>query len=160
MHATRNDLPLSARQSMAELLNARLADLIDLQSHAKQAHWNVKGPHFSALHELFDKVAEEVENAVDDVAERAVTLGGVARGTVALVVKTSKLAEYPADITQGADHLKALANSLAAVGKAVRSAIDDAARVSDAGTSDLFTGISRDLDKLLWMVEAHTQAER
>jgi len=160
MHATRNDLPLSARQSLVELLNARLADLIDLNSHAKQAHWNVKGPNFIGLHELFDKVAEEVENSVDDVAERAVTLGGTARGTVALVSKASKVAEYPVDIVQGNDHVKALGSSLATVAKVVRTAIEESARLGDADTSDLFTGVSRSLDKLLWMVEAHAQAER
>lgn len=160
MHNTRNDLALESRRSAIELLNARLADLLDLHSHSKQAHWNVKGPNFIALHELFDKVAEQIYDAADDVAERAVALGGKATGTVAAVAKASKLANYSLDISDGASHVNALANSLAAAGKAVRSAIDEAAKLGDADTSDLFTGISRSLDKLLWMVEAHTQAER
>lgn len=160
MHNTRNDLALPIRQQAVELLNARLADLIDLHSHAKQAHWNVKGPNFIALHELFDKVAEEVDGEADDVAERAVALGARAIGTVAAVAKASKLANYSLDINDGVAHVNALANSLAAAGKSVRSAIEEAAKIGDADTSDLFTGISRTLDKLLWMVEAHTQAER
>jgi len=160
MHNTRNDLSLDTRQKAIELLNARLADFIDLYSHAKQAHWNVKGPNFIALHELFDKVAEEVEEELDEVAERAVALGGRAIGTVAAVAKASKLANYSLDISDGVAHVNALANSLAAVGKSVRAAIDEADKLGDADTSDLFTAASRTLDKLLWMVEAHTQAER
>lgn len=160
MHNTRNDLALNTRSQAIELLNARLADLIDLHSHAKQAHWNVKGPNFIGLHELFDKVAETVYDEADDVAERAIALGGRAIGTVVAVAKTSKLANYSLDISDGVAHVNALASSLAATGKAVRSAIDEADKFGDADTSDLFTGISRTLDKLLWMVEAHTQAER
>lgn len=160
MHNTRNDLALDTRRQVIELLNARLADLIDLYSHAKQAHWNVKGPSFIALHELFDKVAEEVEEELDEVAERAVALGGRAVGTVAAVAKASKLAHYPLDIVDGVAHVNALATSLAAVGKSIRAAIEEADKLGDADTSDLFTGASRTLDKLLWMVEAHVQAER
>ena len=160
MHNTRNDLSLDTRQKVVELLNARLADLIDLESHAKQAHWNVKGPHFIGLHELFDTVAEEVEEHVDEVAERAVALGGRAIGTVAAVAKVSKLQNYSLDLVDGPSHVNALANSLATACKGVRSAIDEADKLGDADTSDLFTGVSRTLDKLLWMVEAHTQAER
>jgi starvation-inducible DNA-binding protein len=160
MHKTRNDLQLESRSQLVELLNTRLADLLDLSLQSKQAHWNVKGPNFIALHELFDKVADEVESAVDDVAERAIALGGVARGTIAAISKTSQLAEYPLDITQGIDHVNALANALATTGKAVRAAIEQSAQLGDADTSDLFTGVSRGLDKLLWLLEAHTQAER
>ena len=81
MFKTKNDLSETIRGKAIELLNARLADAIDLQTQTKQAHWNVKGPHFIALHELFDKINEEVEDYVDDIAERAVQLGGVAEGT-------------------------------------------------------------------------------
>lgn len=160
MHHTRNDLASDTRRQSVDLLNARLADLIDLYSHSKQAHWNVKGPDFIALHKLFDEVAEAVTEEIDEVAERAVALGGTANGTIAVVAKTSKLAAYPSELRDGVAHVNALAASLAAVGKSVRAAIDDSAKLGDAGTSDLFTGISRTLDKLLWMVEAHTQAER
>lgn len=160
MHKTRNDLALDTRRPVVDLLNGRLADLIDLNLQAKQAHWNVKGPSFIALHELFDKVAEAVEESLDEVAERAIALGGTAKGTVAVVSKVTQLSAYPLDITQGVDHVDALANAVASTGKAVRAAIDEANKLGDADTSDLFTSISRSLDKLLWMLEAHTQAER
>lgn len=160
MHTTRNDLPVDTRQKLVELLNARLADLLDLHSHAKQAHWNVKGPNFVGLHELFDKVSDVAAEAADDVAERAVALGGTAYGTTAVVNKVTHLSAYPLDILQGTAHVNALATSVAATSKLVRVAIDESAKLADADTSDLFTGLSRELDKLLWMIEAHTQADR
>ncbi|MGC3981431.1 MAG: DNA starvation/stationary phase protection protein Dps [Steroidobacteraceae bacterium] len=160
MHKTRNDLALDIRRPVVDLLNARLADLIDLNLQAKQAHWNVKGPNFIALHELFDKLAEEVEESVDEVAERAIALGGTAKGTVAAVSKTTQLSAYPLDIVQGVDHLNALSNALATTGKSIRAAIEESGKLGDADTSDLFTGISRSLDKLLWMLEAHLQADK
>ena len=160
MNPTKNDLPAEKRASLAQLLNERLADLIDLGLQAKQAHWNVKGPTFIALHELFDSVAEETEEFVDDVAERIVALGGVAEGTVGVVGKRTKLPAYPVNITSGRDHVEALSTSLATVGKAVRAAIDRATELGDADTADLFTGVSRDIDKKLWFVEAHLQSEK
>lgn len=160
MHKTRNDLALDIRRQAVELLNARLADVLDLHAQTKQAHWNVKGPNFIALHELFDKIADEVDGAADDIAERAVALGGTARGTIAAISQATQLTPYPLDLTQGVDHLNALANALATTAKAIRAAIDEAVKLGDADTSDLFTGISREFDKSLWMLEAHTQAER
>lgn len=160
MHTTRNDLSADLRAKVTELLNARLADMIDLHLQSKQAHWNVKGPNFIALHELFDKVAEETEEYVDEIAERVTALAGTAKGTAAVVAKTSQLEAYPLDIVNGRDHVNALANALAKAGKNVRAAIEESAKLGDADTSDLFTGVSRELDKLLWMVEAHGQAER
>lgn len=160
MHSTRNDLASDIRGKVAELLNARLSDVIDLHLQAKQAHWNVKGPNFIALHELFDKLAEESEEYVDDIAERITALGGTAKGTAAAVVKASQLDAYPLDIINGREHVTALANSVAQAGKAVRAAIDGADTLGDADTADLFTGVSRGLDKWLWLLEAHIQAER
>ena len=159
MNPTKNDLSEEQRTSLAQLLNERLADLIDLGLQAKQAHWNVKGPTFIALHELFDSVAEEIEVFVDDVAERVVALGGIAEGTIGIVGKRTKLAAYPPNITSGRDHVEALSTALATVGKAVRAAIDRATELGDADTADLFTGISRDIDKKLWFVEAHLQGD-
>jgi starvation-inducible DNA-binding protein len=158
MHTTRNDLAIEIRTAIAELLNARLADTIDLYLQTKHAHWNVKGPHFIALHELFDKLAEDLEDNIDDMAERAVALGGVAEGTLGTIAKRTQLKAYPAAIRDGSAHVDALADAYAAVGKAVRKAIEEAGKLGDADTSDLFTGISRDLDKSLWFLEAHRQA--
>jgi starvation-inducible DNA-binding protein len=160
MYQTKNDLPAQTRSKVIELLNMRLADAIDLQTQAKQAHWNVKGPSFIALHELFDKVNEDVEDYVDDIAERAVQLGGVAEGTARMAAKRSSLNEYPANTVDGSSHVEALSSTLAAFGKSARKAISDANELGDLDTADLFTEISRGVDKWLWFVEAHLQAER
>lgn len=153
--ATNIDLGKGVRKDMVELLNARLAELVDLWSHAKEAHWNVRGPGFIAVHELFDKLAAEIEETVDDVAERAVQLGGRAVGMVRPVAKTSKLPAYPDDLVDQADHVKALAKSLGWAGGKLREAIDTADKAGDAATADLFTQHTRAFDKLLWMIEAH-----
>ena len=157
MHRTLNDLPKATRAKMIELLNARLADAIDLYAQVKQAHWNVKGMQFYQLHLLFDKVAEAVEDGVDELAERAVELGGVADGTLQSVVKRTTLAPYPVTIKTGRDHVDRLARALAAYGKNLRAAIQTAADAGDVDTADLFTEISREADKQLWFVEAHLQ---
>lgn len=159
LHETKNDMPEKARVKVIELLNARLAEAIDLYLQTKQAHWNVKGPQFIALHELFDKVAEAVEDGVDEMAERAVMLGGTALGTVQVVAKESSLKPYPTDISKGTDHVEALSSALASYAKAVREAIETSDKLGDKDTADLFTGISRDIDKNLWFVEAHQQAK-
>lgn len=152
---TKNDLPSAVRSKMVELLNARLADAIDLFSQLKHAHWNVRGTSFIALHKLFDDVAEEVEGYVDDLAERAVQLGGVAEGSVHIVSSRTSLPSYPVKLESERDHVEAVSAALAAFGKSVRAAIDDAASAPDADTADLFTEVSRGVDKWLWFVEAH-----
>ena len=159
MHKTKNDLPLEKREPIVKLLNERLADLIDLQLQTKQAHWNVKGPSFIALHKLFDELAEQLEEYADEIAERAVQLGGTARGTARMAAADSALPEYPADITAGADHVRALSRALAAFARSTRAAIDKADKLGDAGTTDLLTQVSRGVDKYLWFVEAHGQAK-
>jgi starvation-inducible DNA-binding protein len=160
MYKTKNDLPEKTRSQMIELLNARLADAIDLQTQVKQAHWNVKGPDFIALHELFDKINEDVEEYVDSIAERAVQLGGIAEGTARTVAKRSSLGEYPLTIAAGRDHVEALSTALAQFGQRARQAIHNATEANDADTADLYTEVSRGIDKWLWFVEAHLQAER
>jgi len=160
MFKTKNDLPEAARAKVIELLNARLADCKDLQTQTKQAHWNVKGPNFIGLHELFDKINEEIDEYVDEIAERAVQLGGVAEGTARVVAKRSSLPEYPLNIADGRAHVDALSSALAAFGKLARKAIDESNELGDLDTADLFTEVSRGIDKWLWFVEAHLQAER
>ena len=159
MYKTKNDLPVAARTLLIDLCNARLADAIDLQTQCKQAHWNVKGPDFIALHELFDKLNEDVEEYVDLIAERAVQLGGVAEGTARVVAKHSTLPEYAAKSGSGLAHVDALSSALAAFGKVAREAIAKSDEIKDADTVDMFTEISRGTDKWLWFVEAHLQAE-
>jgi starvation-inducible DNA-binding protein len=160
MFKTKNDLSEATRVKTVELLNARLADCKDLQTQIKQAHWNVKGPNFIALHELFDKINDDVEEYVDDIAERAVQLGGVAEGTARMVAKRTSLTEYPLSAADGRSHVEALSTALAAFGKAARKAIGEANELGDLDTADLFTEVSRGIDKWLWFVEAHMQAER
>ena len=160
LYPTKNDLPESIRTQAIALLNARLADCADLQTQTKQAHWNVKGPNFIALHELFDKINEEVEDYVDDIAERLVQLGGVAEGTARMIAKKTSLSEYPIAAVDGRSHVEALSSALAAFGKLVRKAIEEANDFGDLDTADLFTEVSRGIDKWLWFVEAHLQAER
>ena len=157
MNPTRNNIPAAAREQLVPLLNARLADATDLKSQVKQAHWNVKGPQFISLHELFDDIAGRIDAQIDEIAERAVQLGGTAAGTIRQAAAASGLPEYPAGITAGLDHAAAIADRLAAYGAALRAAIDTATALGDADTADMFTGFSREADKDLWFVEAHLQ---
>lgn len=158
-HTTRNDLSRKTREKVVELLNDRLCDLIDLRSQVHQAHWNVKGPNFIGLHELFDRIVGDLSAPIDEIAERAVQLGGAAIGTVRAAAKRSSLKEYPADLSAGKDHVEAVADALAAFGKLAREAIDESDKAGDKDTADLFTGLSRTIDKALWLVEAHGQAK-
>jgi len=160
LYATKNDLPEATRTRIIGLCNARLADSIDLQTQVKQAHWNVKGPEFIALHKLFDEINEDVEEYVDLTAERVVQLGGIAEGTARMAVKSSKLSEYPADIADGHAHVDSLSSALASYGKLARAAIDEADKAGDKDTADIFTEISRGVDKWLWFLEAHLQSNR
>lgn len=156
-HRTRNDLPPETRQRVAVLLNQRLAEAITLSSYAKQAHWNVRGPHFFSLHQLFDQIYKDVVAYMDLLAERVGQLGGAAEGTVAVAAQRAGLPEYPLELVDGAAHLDALAASLSAFGALIRQSIDLATDLRDAGTADLFTEISRGLDQDLWFVESHLQ---
>ena len=156
---TKNDLPEATRARVADLLNKRLADCIDLQTQCKQAHWNVKGPTFIALHKLFDDINEDVEEYVDLLAERVVQLGGIAEGTARMVADRTTLDEYPERLAGGEGHVDALSSALAAFGSGTRKAIDQVDQLEDADTVDILTEISRGIDKWLWFVEAHQQGE-
>ncbi len=160
MYATENDIAKSRRSELNELMNQRLSDAIDLQMQMKQAHWNVKGPSFIALHELFDKVAEAVETYVDLVAERIVQLGGIADGSVRTVAKISRLQGYPVRLADGLAHVDAVTKALSSFGHEVRTTIVQAGDLEDPVTADVFTEISRGIDKWLWFVEAHNQAQK
>src|SRR5215470_9019053 len=160
MYKTRNDLSANVREQSIALLQQRLADAVDLFTQIKQAHWNVKGPNFIALHELFDAVAQIVEDQGDLLAERITALGGRADGTARVAGKQSALLEFPFDITSGVAHVAAVADRLSAFGASARAAIDNAAQFGDVDTADIFTEISREVDKQLWFVEAHLQADK
>ena len=160
MYETENDIDQKRRRELNALMNQRLADAVDLQMQMKQAHWNVKGPHFIGLHELFDQIDEAVEGYVDQIAERIVQLGGIAEGTVRVAAGLSRLEEYPLAIADGAAHVEAVARALSTFGREARMTIDETAALDDADTADLFTEVSRGIDKWLWFVEAHSQATK
>jgi starvation-inducible DNA-binding protein len=141
--------------TLIALLNARLADAIDLLYQAKQAHWNVTGQEFFALHQLFEKVADELQEHVDDIAERVAQLGGRAEGTIRMASERSSLPEYPHQISGGAAHVEALSNAMTAAADAMRRAIDESSNAGDQVSADIFVGATRAIDKLLWMVRAH-----
>ena len=157
LYPTRIDLSTPVRSHVVELLNQTLAATLDLKTQVKQAHWNVKGMDFYQLHEMFDEMAGELEDYVDMVAERVTALGGLAMGTVRTAAKESILPEYPFDILDGKDHLVALAERFAPYAKHLREAIAKTDELGDADTADLYTEISRTIDKRLWFLEAHLQ---
>ncbi len=158
MHKTSIDLDGETREQIVALLNRQLADTFDLYSQTKQAHWNVKGAQFFQLHELLDKLAGDVLGHVDTIAERATTLGGTALGTARMSAAASRLPEYPADVIGSRESVEALVARYSTLAASTRAAIDTADGLGDADTADLFTGVSRDLDKSLWFLEAHLQA--
>jgi starvation-inducible DNA-binding protein len=160
LYPTRIDIPLEVRSQIISLLNQTLAATLDLKTQTKQAHWNVKGTDFYQLHELFDVIAGELEEYVDLVAERITTLGGYALGTARIAASNSILPEYPLDILDGKEHITALADRFASYGKHLRAAIATTSELGDADTSDLYTEISRNIDKRLWFLEAHLQAPK
>ena len=150
-------LPAGVRGEMIDLLNARLADTLDLYSQTKQAHWNVKGPEFYQLHLLFDEHAGHADGWTDLIAERVAILGGYANGTVRMAASNSSLDEFPADITESMEYVEAVAARWATYANAIREAIDEADKAGDATTADLLTEISRQADMDLWFQEAHLQ---
>jgi len=160
MYKTRNDLSANIREQSIALLQKRLSDAVDLFTQIKQAHWNVKGPNFIALHELFDAIAQIAEDQSDLLAERITALGGRADGTARVAAKQSALAEFPLDITTGVAYVTAVADRLGAYGASARAAIDSSAQFGDADTADIFTEISREIDKQLWFIEAHLQSDK
>ena len=155
LHKTGNDLKSNAKQVSIELLNARLADGIDLALLTKQAHWNLKGPQFIAVHEMIDGFRTEIDGHVDTMAERVVQLGGTALGTTQAVARASTLSPYPTEIYKIEDHLHALIERYSKAANSVRAAIDESDEAGDADTADIFTAYSRALDKALWFLEAH-----
>jgi starvation-inducible DNA-binding protein len=157
MHHTRMNLPEKQRIELVSMLNSSLASTADLYIQLKQAHWNIKGMEFIALHKLFDELAEEVEGKVDEIAERITSLGGTALGTIQYTVKNSQLRIYPVNIFAAKDHLEHLTHNCAILGELSRDNIKKAETLGDYATSDLYIEIVRSLDKSLWFMEAHLQ---
>jgi len=155
---THNDLPGELRDTMITLLNQRLADTFDLYSQIKQAHWNVKGMEFIQLHRFFDELAAAVLEYVDLIAERVTALGGIALGTTRITAAQSQLPEFPTNLLAGRQLVEVLTQRYASYASSTRDVISKSAEAGDVVTADLFTGISRAIDKHLWMLEAHLQA--
>jgi len=157
MFTTKNDISAGIREKASAILNQALANLSDLYSQTKQAHWNVRGASFYALHKLFDDLAASVESHIDGTAERVTALGGLAQGTVRMAAAASALPEFPDEQPDELSYVAALVERYATVAAATRKAIDETAALGDADTADLLTAVSRDLDKALWMLESHTR---
>ena len=157
LHHTKNDIPEKDRIALISLLNKTLASTSDLYGQLKQAHWNVKGMSFIALHKLFDEIAEEVEDQVDTIAERITSLGGTALGTLQQAVEHTELRSYPIDIFSEKEHLEHLSHNIAILAEIARTNIKKAEQLNDYGTSDLYIDLVRLLDKNLWFLEAHLQ---
>lgn len=157
---TRNDVQDNAKKVSIGVLNACLADSIDLYNATRSAHWNVKGPQFHSIHTMLEEFYNQLQTASDDLAERVVQLGGTALGTTQVLAQSTRLPPYPTDTYAGEDHLKALAERYAAVAKSLREGIEETDEAGDADTADLLTEQSRAVDKQLWMIEAFLQSDR
>ena len=155
MHKTHNDLSVKVRETVCGGLNSLLADAADLSMQAKQAHWALRGPNFIALHKLFDAVYEHAGEWADTIAERVAALGGQPKGTLQEAAKNTRLDAYPVDLVPDREHVARFAMSLGKFGSGLRAAIDEFAGLGDAGSADLVTEMSREVDKDLWFVEAH-----
>lgn len=153
--STTVNLPANARTDLVEMLNGTLATSIDLAYQVKQAHWNIKGPWFFARHELFDKLAGKLRGWSDDIAERASTLGGYARGTVRMAAKSSKLDEYGDDIVEGKQHIRALVERYGTFTTQLREGIEVAQKCEDVVTEDLLTEVVRGAELDMWFLESH-----
>ena len=156
-HPTQNNLPSNTKTAICSLLNARVADAIDLALMTKQAHWNLRGATFIAVHEMLDGFRADIDGHVDNLAERVVQLGGIALGSSQVVAKNSELSPYPDGLVRVEDHLAALAQRYGKLANSTREAIAIAEEAGDADTADMLTGFSRSLDKALWFLEAHEE---
>lgn len=158
LHTTKNPQQENVRGAMVELLQKHLGTAIDLSYQAKQAHWNVKGMNFIAVHELFDRLHEEAEVFVDDIAERLTAMGGQAQGTVQASAANSVLDPYPLDLVTSENHLRRLSDSYSTWGRALLEGIKEADEAGDDLTTDLLTSIGRDIDTSIYFLESHFQA--
>ncbi len=154
MYETPSRLPENARVEIADALNATLADGLDLHASLKVAHWNLKGPHFAALHPLFEEIASGLAAHNDAVAERAVTLGARARGTLRQAARTSRIADYPQDTSRDLDHVRLVADRIDTYLDGVRAARAVSERGGDVDTVDLLTSVALDLEKNGWFLRA------
>ncbi|MFO0982937.1 MAG: DNA starvation/stationary phase protection protein Dps [Planctomycetota bacterium] len=158
MYRSPSQLPEPARARIAETLNDRLADGLDLHGQIKVAHWNIKGPLFATLHPLFETFAVSLANHNDTIAERGVTLGGKAYGTARHVAKKSRLPDYPQDTTRDLDHVKLLAERIEVYLGGLRESRMIADELKDIDTVDMLTGIISEFEKHVWFLRASLES--
>ena len=159
MFNTKNGLLTATRIQIISLLQDKVACSLDLMSQAKQAHWNVKGPTFMQLHELFDKIASAAAGYTDTIAERIMILGGSVSGTVRSAAGKTCLPEYPLDAVKCKEHVAAMSTAVSIYGNLIRKDIDQALKLNDQVTANMLMNILEEVDKLLWFIEAHAQAD-
>lgn len=147
----------NGKSTVIDILNARLADAIDLSLIVKQAHWNLRGHQFIAIHEMLDLFRTAIDTHVDTIAERVAQLDGIALGTSQVVARDTALQPYPTDIRKVPDHLAALAERFATLANQVREDIDATDEAGDADAADILTAFSRELDKDLWFIKSHLE---
>lgn len=158
MYKSPSPLSEDVRRRIADTLNARLADGLDLHSQIKVAHWNIKGPQFASLHPLFETFAVSLAAHNDSIAERAVTLGGRAYGTARHVAKASSLPEYPQETTRDLEHVRLLAERIERYLEGARASRSVGEEVKDTDTVDLLTGIITEFEKHAWFMRASLES--
>lgn len=156
---TANFLPAQVRSTSVDVCNQVLADAVVVHAQLKGAHWNVRGPDFYQLHELFDDLAESLEPHADEIAERVTALGGVARGSVRQAAQSSTLPPLPEQAVDGRQLLRHVAQALAAFDATLYQGMETVEQTGDLDTVDLLNEVSRDVSKSLWFVEAHLQEQ-
>lgn len=154
MVPTALDMPTESRKKLAAILNQTLADLSDLKSHAKQAHWNLRGENFISYHKLADKIADEADASADMVAERCAQIGGYVYGLLSHAVKNTSVPTFPEDVSDEEDCMDALLESVSHICNSCRENIAATQELSDQATSDMYIDITRAFDKLAWMLNA------
>ena len=156
MYETENDVSEPRRSELNALMNQRLADAVDLQMQLKQAHWNVKGPHFIGLHELFDQIDEAVESYVDLIAERIQLLGGVSIAMAHDVAELTKIPRPPKGREEVPVQISRLLEAHELVLAECRMAADRANDTGDQGTNDLLiSDVVRTNELQAWFVAEH-----
>jgi len=154
MVPTALDMATENRKKLAAILNQTLADMSDLKSHAKQAHWNLRGENFVSYHKLADKVADEADAAADSVAERCAQIGGYVYGLLSHAAKNTTVPAFPEDVNDEEDCMDALLESVSHICGTCRKNIAATQDLSDYATSDMYIDITRAFDKLAWMLNA------
>ena len=143
------------RAAVVEILNTLLSDEYVLYTKTRNYHWNVVGPQFNDLHKFFEAQYEELNGIVDEVAERARTLGGNALGTLAEFTQYARLKEQPGKTPDAKGMLAVLLADHEAVIRSLRADAEVTMdKHKDAGTNDFLVGLMEKHEKMSWMLRA------